>query len=115
MFPVPKLWLYIGAATIITAILGTHLFNDRRTKLKLEETRVQLVQSQERLKKTEDMLLEATRSREQFQQQAKVADEAREQVRKDLQQKLDKVRVQPAPAECKEAVKWVKKHRELLK
>lgn len=112
MFNIPRLWLYIGVGAIILSFVGVHIFNDKRTELKLKETEVALSQTQDKLRQTEQMLVEATRSREDFIRQVQLAETERENIRKELEAKL---KVQPAPADCKEAVQWVKKNRGLLK
>lgn len=112
MFNIPRLWLYVGVGAIILSFIGAHVFNDRRTELKLKETEVALSQTQDKLHRTEQMLLEATQSRDTYIKQAEAAETERENIRKELESKL---KVQPAPADCKEAVQWVKKNKGLLK
>jgi len=115
MFGLSKLYGYLIAAAIVTAALALHLWGDHRTEKKLEATQTELVSTKHALQVATDNLLAVTKSQDEMKVQVETADKERELVRQELQTKLDAVKKAPAPQECKAAVNWVRKNKDLLK
>lgn len=108
-------YLKLGGIALVLAAVAWHGFGDWKTSHELDTVRQELAASKAYTKQVEADLISVTQDAVALRSQVKEGDEAREAIRRDLQAKLDKVRRQPAPAECRAAVQWVRENQEALK
>lgn len=114
----PRLWLYVGAvAILIGAVIGVrlHFAADERLKEQLQAVQVENATIKAEKDRIQKMLLDATRSQEEYKAAAEASDAAIEKLRKDAEAKYQKLKNRPVHTDCKDAVDWVRKNKELLK
>ena len=120
MFPLPfpSLYLKLAGVAIVALAIGFHVWGDKRTQVKLEQTQAELVQTQSKLKQAEDNLIAATRARDEVQDAVNQAEKEKTKIKEDLEVSLKKLRAQKppvAPAECKILGKWLVDNKDDLK
>lgn len=119
MFPLsPRLWLYIGAAAIfIGGLIGVklHFASDARVRDQLQVVQVENKALKDEKARLEDMLKQVTRSQEEYKAAADASDAAIQKLREEAEAKYKKLQARPVHSDCKTAVDWVRKNKELLK
>lgn len=102
----PSLYLKLGGAALVLAMLGWHLFGDHRTRTALDEARAQVVLLESKTAQLEESLKQVTIAKEQLDVAITAAEAQRQQVQAELQVTLKKLRSQKPPTECKAAIEW---------
>lgn len=116
MFGLPySLIIKLAISAIIAGIIGFHFVGDSRLKSNLEETKLELIQTQNRYNDLETKFLAVTTASKVYAEKAIKADEAREVIANDLKSALAKLQGQKPPPQCKEAILWSIQNKQDLK
>lgn len=113
MFP-PKVIGAFAAVAILALGLIFHISSDRSVAKQLVEVQAELAVSRDKVKTLEGQLVSVTEKKADFEVRLKESDDERMKVLKELDEKLTSIAKAPAPADCKGAVNWVRKNKDLL-
>lgn len=107
MLPIPGIWLRVGAAAIVCAFIGFHIYGDNRVKRELEQTRHELAQTKAELELEHQKLMQVTRDRDEVSQKISEAEKQNEKIRAELNSSVTKIRQQKPPVDCAKLGKWL--------
>lgn len=116
MFPLsPLSYVKLAGAGILAIAVAVHLFHDRRVKRDLEQTRAELVSTQNELARVKDELVHATRARDQVTAALKDAEQQSQQIRIDANKAIETMRAKKPPTDCNKLNKWLVDNKSDLK
>lgn len=110
-----SLYIKLGFAALICLSIGYHIYKDVRTERALADATEQNLVLKQKLKQTEQNLIEATQQKEKLSEKIDEAEKQREKIRADLNDTLKKLRGQKLPSDCSKLNLWLVDNKDDLK